>query len=49
MGRTRGMADANALNQAFSKSFGWNSFDEMMAAIDTKGPSKQKGKKKKSD
>jgi hypothetical protein len=49
MGRTKGMADANALNQAFSKSFGWNSFEEMMAAIDSKGPTKQKGKKNKSN
>ncbi|GAA5815423.1 hypothetical protein MFLAVUS_008931 [Mucor flavus] len=36
MGRTKGMADPNTLNQALSNAFGWNSYDEMMETVDNK-------------
>lgn len=51
MGRTKGMADPNTLNQVLSKSFGYNSYDEMASAIEASDNSKSSnkgGKKKKS-
>ncbi|KAI9348845.1 Aspartyl/glutamyl-tRNA amidotransferase subunit B [Pilaira anomala] len=36
MGRTKGMADPNSLNEALSKSLGWNSYEEMMATVESK-------------
>lgn len=54
MGRTKGMADPNTLNEVLSKSFGYNSYEEMAAAIEASESSKSSkssnkgGKKKKS-
>lgn len=50
MGRTRGMADPNTLNHVLSTSFGWGSYEEMIAATELtdKGKSNKGGKKKKS-
>ncbi|CEG64240.1 hypothetical protein RMATCC62417_01251 [Rhizopus microsporus] len=41
MGRTKGMADPNILNQVLSNAFGWNSFDELMAAGKAKSGNKK--------
>jgi aspartyl-tRNA(Asn)/glutamyl-tRNA(Gln) amidotransferase subunit B len=50
MGRTRGMADPNTLNQVLSESLGWRSYEEMLAATEandkSKGPKGPKGGKK---
>lgn len=43
MGRTKGMADPQALNKVLSSSFGYNSYEEMMAADK---PTPKKGSKK---
>ncbi|KAI9476340.1 MAG: Asp/Glu-ADT subunit B [Benjaminiella poitrasii] len=42
MGRTKGQADPNALNQALSQSLGWNSYDDMLSIAN-----KSKNEKKK--
>ncbi|KAG2214007.1 hypothetical protein INT47_001278 [Mucor saturninus] len=44
MGRTRGMADSNVLNQVLSSSLGWNSYEEMIQSIEEK-PKVNKKKK----
>lgn len=54
MGRTKGMADPNTLNEVLSKSFGYNSYEEMAAVIEASESNKSSkssnkgGKKKKS-
>ncbi|KAI8881583.1 aspartyl/glutamyl-tRNA amidotransferase subunit B [Backusella circina FSU 941] len=47
MGRTRGMADPTILNQVLCQSFGWNSFEEMLAAYESAKDNKSKKKTKK--
>lgn len=42
MGRTRGMADSNSLNQILSNSLGWSSYEEMMTSIEDKPKSNKK-------
>ncbi|KAI8370898.1 B subunit of glutamyl-tRNA amidotransferase [Choanephora cucurbitarum] len=46
MGRTRGMADPNTLNQALSNAFGWDSYETMMKSLENSSSKmKKKGKK----
>ncbi|KAF1806279.1 GatB/GatE catalytic domain-containing protein [Mucor lusitanicus] len=49
MGRTRGMADPTALNQALSVCLGWSSYEEMMATCVPVNTKPKGGKKKKKE
>ncbi|KAI7903225.1 Glutamyl-tRNA amidotransferase B subunit [Cokeromyces recurvatus] len=42
MGRTKGLADPNALNQALSQSLGWKSYEDMLSTVEDKQLDKKK-------
>lgn len=42
MGRTRGMADSNTLNQVLSNALGWSSYEEMMSSVEEKSKENKK-------